>query len=67
MPQRQLASLLGTLQGVNCLCKDGKAVEAADRGTALNGFSQFLKSLGPQATQGMTVITFLGVLCPDFP
>ena len=37
---------IGYLQGVRCLCKDGKAVEAPDRGTALNGFIQFLKSLG---------------------
>lgn len=37
---------IGYLQGVRCLCKNGKAVEAPDRGTALNGFIQFLKSLG---------------------
>ena len=35
---------VGFSKGVRALCKDGKAVEAADRETGLKGLSEFLKN-----------------------
>ena len=35
---------VGYSQGMRTLCKDGKPVEAADRGTAIKGLSEFLKN-----------------------
>ena len=35
---------VGYSQGMRTLCKDGKPVEPADRGTAIKGLSEFLKN-----------------------